>query len=381
MSKQEIIIRFAGDICFTPDIVSHLEANPSHQLFQAIEKRDNELLIGNLECVLAEEGESIVGKFACLKAPPKLIQQLEKFDALALANNHISDFGHDATLQTINTVEEAGIKTFGYGNNLPDSLKPLVLERKGIKVGILNFSCLSTNGQNYATINEPGVAPLAMELLKETIPAARKECDVLFLFLHWGLEHKHELVLDQMRIARYAASLGVNAIVGCHGHVLQPLETVWEVPVVYGIGNCVFGDIPYKFADAKGQIQEGVKQLERKHKESMIPCFKVVKHGDDVRVSWCDEQYWKFDQMELKSINKSDLVFDPRSSKEVLAANETFFKDALKSEAEIAYRAEFGGSYFGYYYDCPTVGPIGKAEKMDRFVKEKWGNIYGKFRS
>ena len=55
-----------------------------------------------------------------------------------LANNHISDFGHEAALDTIESLQQMGLQTLGYGLNLKESLMPVIIEQ-GVKIGLLSF--------------------------------------------------------------------------------------------------------------------------------------------------------------------------------------------------------------------------------------------------
>jgi poly-gamma-glutamate synthesis protein (capsule biosynthesis protein) len=68
--------------------------------------------------------------------------------------------------------------------------------------------------------------------------------DFVIAQLHWGMEYELYPTPEQVDIAHAMAELGVDAIVGHHPHVLQPLElyrTVRDpdrvVPVAYSLGN------------------------------------------------------------------------------------------------------------------------------------------------
>ena len=60
----------------------------------------------------------------------KLMQEMG-IDLVTLANNHALDYGRDAMLDTIDTLDHAGIRHVGAGKNLAEARKPDVVELNG----------------------------------------------------------------------------------------------------------------------------------------------------------------------------------------------------------------------------------------------------------
>jgi poly-gamma-glutamate synthesis protein (capsule biosynthesis protein) len=58
--------------------------------------------------------------------------------------------------------------------------------------------------------------------------------------MHWGGQGSHLVVPRQRQLARAAVEAGSDVIVGMHPHVLQGIEYVGRVPVLYSIGNFAF---------------------------------------------------------------------------------------------------------------------------------------------
>lgn len=104
---------------------------------------------------------------------------------VTLANNHITDFGEGAFLETLKNLENAGIIYVGGGRSYKEAHKLKVIEKRGVKVGILNYN--SIIGGLKATENSAGIAWLHMppwsdeinqqelSLMKEEIKEARKK--------------------------------------------------------------------------------------------------------------------------------------------------------------------------------------------------------------
>ena len=63
------------------------------------------------------------------------------FDVLVLANNHLGDYG-DRALRKILAAARGGFAMTGAGENLAAALEPAVVERKGVRIGVLAFNAI-----------------------------------------------------------------------------------------------------------------------------------------------------------------------------------------------------------------------------------------------
>ena len=96
----------------------------------------------------------------------------------------------------------------------------------------------------------------------EAIKAARDQCDYLVVYVHWGVERETEPKDYQRAMGRQYIDAGADLVIGSHPHVLQPVEYYNGKPIVYSLGNFVFG--------------------------SSIPStilFKVVLDGEEIQVT------------------------------------------------------------------------------------------------
>ena len=59
--------------------------------------------------------------------------------------------------------------------------------------------------------------------------------------MHAGTEYEHEPTSQQKTVAAHAVDMGADLVVGHHPHVVQGYELIDGVPVVYSLGNAVFG--------------------------------------------------------------------------------------------------------------------------------------------
>jgi len=74
------------------------------------------------------------------------------------------------------------------------------------------------------------------------IKAAREQCDLLVISVHWGVEYATAPRPEDVDLAHKMLEAGASVIVGAHPHVLQPIETYTtqdgrETVIFYSLGN------------------------------------------------------------------------------------------------------------------------------------------------
>lgn len=211
-----------------------------------------DLFVVNLECPFTDRGEKIEKNFN-FRARPELVNVLLAggVGAVSLANNHMMDYGPVGLEDTLATLDQAKIPHFGAGRNLAEARKPAIVERGGVKIAFLGYFFLGDHNieppEVIATDNTPGVAGHhddvdAMEkMLREDVALARSQADLVIPFFHWGKEGEHLPQPYQSRLVRAAFEAGAAMVLGSHPHVLQGMELVDGKPVLYSMGNFVFG--------------------------------------------------------------------------------------------------------------------------------------------
>ena len=199
-----------------------------------------DLSVVNLEAPLSDMGEGAVKSGAVFKGNTRHVEGLSAagFDAVTLANNHIFDFGKGAFDQTLETLNNAGIQYTGAGDNLSRAAAPLILEKEGIKIGILNFS----EGEDLtaATATRPGVVGWELALMEEKIQALQGRVHCVIVIAHCGMEYVPFPPQYVGEAFRRMADAGADLVVGHHPHVPQGVEIHNGVPIYYSLGNFVF---------------------------------------------------------------------------------------------------------------------------------------------
>lgn len=174
------------------------------------------------------------------------------FDTVSLANNHAMDYRASGLKDFIARLDKMDITWFGAGRNWEEARKLQVHEVGGVRVGFLSY--LSFNNPSSmrkctpATSTGAGVAAItitgwsderAISLVRGIVQKAKKQCDILIVCLHWGIEKQTQPAPNQVRLGRMFVDQGADMIVGAHPHVLQPGELYRGKPIIYSLGNLV----------------------------------------------------------------------------------------------------------------------------------------------
>lgn len=257
MKTAENII-LLGDICLTHyDKIT--AQNSINSIFDGVKKiATDSLVFGNFECVFPKKDAKANLNKISLGASESLIKELQFFDGLCLSNNHIEDFGIESVIHTTKLLEQAGISSFGYGDDINQARIPFLFKLADKTVAILSYSCLTTNGENYAGQSRPGVVALAPEYVEEDYAKAKAAgADMVIASIHWGIENTHYPTKDQIAVAHRIIDCGVDFIWGNHAHAIQGMELYNGKWIAYGLGNFLFSDIPIEFGRT-GKIQKTI---------------------------------------------------------------------------------------------------------------------------
>jgi poly-gamma-glutamate synthesis protein (capsule biosynthesis protein) len=173
-----------------------------------------------------------------------------KIDACVLANNHVLDWGPRGLVQTLDTLEqlpEAEIKTAGAGRDAAAARAPAVLEMPDDRRLLIFAAALPTSGVPRdwrATDDRPGVCFLpdlgdeAFDQLRQTIETHARDNDLIVVSLHWGGNWGYDIPDDQRRFAhRLIDEAGADLIHGHSSHHPKGIEVYQDRLILYGCGD------------------------------------------------------------------------------------------------------------------------------------------------
>jgi poly-gamma-glutamate capsule biosynthesis protein CapA/YwtB (metallophosphatase superfamily) len=251
---------------------------------------------GNLEMCLASASSRITEKPGWVQSDASMVQGLvaAAFDVVGCANN--VTHGDEAILASLRVLDDHKIAHCGSGRNRAECHRLARVEREGRSFGFLARTTVFFPLGHAATADTPGVAafrchtayephprvnelpgapartrswPHAHDLdeLRCELASARKQVDVLVVYLHWGLSGEEEVVEYQRLLAHDVIDHGADIVVGSHAHVPQPVEVYRDRVILYGLGNFVF-DWPQMDAFRTGLL--AICRVDEKGIESVV---------------------------------------------------------------------------------------------------------------
>jgi len=204
--------------------------------------KDADLVFGNLETPITP-GRKIVNFEMIFRSNPGTEQALKQagFSILSLANNHTPNFGAKGLADTINYLNEVGIKSVGAGANEQEANRPVYLEKKGIKFAFLAYNDPDVVPASYeASETGAGTAFMRVEKMTKAINEAKRGSDFVIVSMHSGTEYVENPNNSQISFARAAIEAGADLVLGHHPHVIQTIEKYQGKYILYSLGNFVF---------------------------------------------------------------------------------------------------------------------------------------------
>ena len=170
------------------------------------------------------------------------------FNLVSLATNHTMDnFSRTKGKSIENSVNywkkhSDEILAAGSYTSFEERDQEIIKEINGIKYAFLSYTTY-TNGLTVPKGREYLVNVYDKDLIKKEIERYRDKVDLLMVAMHWGTEYMTYPNEEQKNIASYLSSLGVDIIIGCHPHVIEPIEFVGNTLVIYSLGNFVSSQV------------------------------------------------------------------------------------------------------------------------------------------
>jgi poly-gamma-glutamate capsule biosynthesis protein CapA/YwtB (metallophosphatase superfamily) len=236
------------------------------------ELRAADLVFSNLECCLAPPPTIYSLDNEGFFADPAVAGEALKsagIAAVGVANN--VNYGAAAITASLARLDEIGILHTGAGANHTQARAPVVLERGGVRIGVLQRSSVywPTNheaGENSVGIavirghtayqipmhgsrppaNRPGIPPKIvtwadkqyLDWFAADVAALRGRADIVVASCHWGVGRD---VLDYMtEIGHCAIDAGADLVIGHGPHFSLPVEIYRGKPIFYGLGSYSF---------------------------------------------------------------------------------------------------------------------------------------------
>ena len=247
--NNRILLVATGDILFDRGVTDSVKESGEgyDYVFKRTKHllRDADLTIVNLECPLSRRGQQI----NMFRGEPAAAEAMYNagIDLVSLANNHVLDYGYSAFLETLDVLEYNGLTPLGAGRNLHEARRVRVETVNGVRVAFLAYTEIRP-GFTYARVpikweageERPGVNPANTAQVRLDLANAKKDADLVVVFIHWGDEYTKEPNKFQRKLARVMVEEGADLVVGHHPHVVQGVEIHGSRVISYSLGNFVF---------------------------------------------------------------------------------------------------------------------------------------------
>ena len=196
-----------------------------------------DLAVCHLESPIAPPGSEPFS-YPKYQVPSQIIPAIADagYDTCSTASEHVFDGGSEAINATVSAFESLGIMQSGMART-PDEIKPLPTQVGDVVIAHLSYTLRYDSpppiGEDWrsALIDIPRILADARE-------ARTLGAQAVVLSLHWGNEDSAVPTEQQRQWANELTISGeIDLIVGSHSHVLQPIEQINGVWVMFGLGN------------------------------------------------------------------------------------------------------------------------------------------------
>lgn len=243
--KTQVKILAMGDMIFHQPIVKNYRTGETYDftpIFSNISEDINgaDIAIANFEGSV-NSNRKLFG-FPMFNFPKESIYSLKNagFDILSTANNHALDTGLDGIAETLSHIKESGMESFG--TLTQDCEKGIVVEKNGIKIGLISFTD-TLNGMDSLMRNKEYSVNTFSQDVAGDIKNLKDKSDIVIVYPHWGNEYQHHPSERQIFLKEKLHEYGADIILGSHPHVLQRYE-VEEINykklfTIYSMGNAL----------------------------------------------------------------------------------------------------------------------------------------------
>lgn len=167
------------------------------------------------------------------------------FNLVSLATNHTMDKGEAGVINSVNYWKsKENVVSSGQWSSFEDRDQVRIYDINGISYAFFSYTTW-TNGLETPVGKEYLNNVYSPEKAANDIAKVRDLADVIIVAMHWGTEYSLNVSQQQIEIANYLSSLGVNLIIGAHPHVVEPVEYIndGKTFVIYSLGNFISAQV------------------------------------------------------------------------------------------------------------------------------------------
>jgi poly-gamma-glutamate capsule biosynthesis protein CapA/YwtB (metallophosphatase superfamily) len=232
---------------------------------------------------------------------------------VGVANNVAYDRAN--IMETIKVLDANGVAHTGGGANIEAAHEPAIVERKGVKIGFLQYTARwYQDDEQLATATEPGVAKIAsrdgvtidqadLDRVRADIRKLRAKADIVVVSHHnrdgatatqfpdraaaagranraegsGARRDNHVSEEYQKLFARAALDSGADLVYGHGTHTVQGVEVYKGKPILYAVGHSAFDQPGYENSK-DGLVVRAVIEAKKIRRVSFVPVTRDEKN-------------------------------------------------------------------------------------------------------
>ena len=192
--------------------------------------------ICNLEGALTNSLERCEKTGPVITAPTSVIEVYKKLgiDCCMLANNHITDAGHQGVIDTMSTLDQVNISYLGAGENVDSIVHYSIIQIEDKSIGLYN---VCETMYNQPTNTKAGAYIYDEYIVCKELESLKQKCDYLVVIYHGGIEkYRYPSPETRKRFQRMADN-GADIILSQHTHCIGCEEYYNGSYFLYGQGD------------------------------------------------------------------------------------------------------------------------------------------------
>ncbi len=247
---DHIELTFAGDIMFGGTFSGKWRPQDAPADFDPLSaiapQLKSDLALINLETTVVSKipVDKMVGDLRFAARPDQIATLVRNgVQAVTIANNHANDLDGPGVIETPTHLRELGITMIGSARTEGPTLRVETIEVRGWRIGFIAATEWLNRSQSKSDPKIPRISP--QSFVKEVVPlvqAARKDHDLVFVVVHWGIQYVDEPESWQVEAAHAVIDAGADALIGHHPHLLHRLERYKHGLIAYSLGNFLFNN-------------------------------------------------------------------------------------------------------------------------------------------
>lgn len=230
VDNRFVSLHFVGDVMLDRGVRTKIDEFDVEYPWENVTRylQGSHLRIANLEGTISEKESLYTHEppFTFTFAP-EFVEAMQPFvDVVSLANNHTDDYGAEGEQETRDRLIDLGMEWFGGSSTSEDVYRYDLCDQSDctIKISLIGF--------HQFGFPIPDLTPI----IKAEDQAGR----FVIVMPHWGEEYITVPQDHQRQLAQAMITAGADLIVGAHSHVVQGIEVIDNVPVIYSLGNFIF---------------------------------------------------------------------------------------------------------------------------------------------